>query len=103
MGETIADIAMRMRYGIIPNHRTDHELLTLYADRIEAVAKQEADSIERIVRDAIVDYQDMYGYAPNSDAEQELIERAARANNWLVRHGYEPEKTIWNKEESPCL
>lgn len=62
-----------------------------FADRIEAAIKREATLIERIVRDAIIDYQDMYAYAPNNEAEEELIERAARANNWLVRHGYAPE------------
>lgn len=41
--------------------------------------------------------------APNDDAERELVERAKRGNAWLVAHGYEPEKTIWDKEESPCL
>ena len=39
--ETIADIVAQMRNGTIPKHRTDHELLALYADRIEAAAKRE--------------------------------------------------------------
>lgn len=36
--EAIADIVAEMRYGAIPKHQTDHELLALYADRIEAAA-----------------------------------------------------------------
>lgn len=44
--ETIADIVSAMRNGTIPRHRTDHELLTLYADRIEAAWKRERDSSE---------------------------------------------------------
>lgn len=66
-------------------------------------AKLEAESIERIIRDAIIDYQGMYASAPNDEAERELVERATTANNWLVSHGFAPEKTIWDKEESPCL
>ena len=36
--ETIADIVAEMRYGAIPKHQTDHELLAIYADRIDAAA-----------------------------------------------------------------
>ena len=43
--ETIADIVAEMRYGTIPKHRTDHELLALYADRIEAAWKRESKAI----------------------------------------------------------
>ena len=39
--ETLVDIVEEMRNGTIPKHRTDHELLALYADRIEAAAKRE--------------------------------------------------------------
>ena len=73
------------------------------ANRIDAAAKREAESIERIIRDAIIDYQEMYPHAPNDEAERDLIDRANRGNAWLVSHGYEPEKTIWDKEEAPCL
>ena len=42
--ETIDDIAVEMRRGMIPKHRHDRELLLNYADRIEAAAKAlEAD------------------------------------------------------------
>ena len=63
---------------------------------------REAQSIERIVRDAIIDYQEMYPNAPNNEAERDLIDRANRGNAWLVSHGYEPEKTFWDKEEVSC-
>ena len=33
--ETIKDIVKQMRYGVIPKHRHDHELLKFFADRIE--------------------------------------------------------------------
>ena len=71
--------------------------------RPAASAPLEDSRIERVVRDAIIDYQEMFAHAPNDDAERELKERAAVANEWLVSHGFPPEKTIWDKEESPCL
>ena len=73
------------------------------ADRIEAAHKRESNSIERLVRDAIIDYQEMFDNAPNDDAERELVERAERGNAWLVANGYEPEQLSWSKEVSPCL
>ena len=45
--ETVADVVAEMRYGTIPRHRTDHELLALYADRIEAIAKRAYHDIDR--------------------------------------------------------
>lgn len=33
--ETIKDIVKQMRYGMIPKHRHDHELLWFFADRID--------------------------------------------------------------------
>lgn len=78
-------------------------VLNYFADRLEAAHKCDAASIERLVHDAIIDYQEMYPHAPNDEAERDLIDRANRGNAWLVSHGYEPEKTIWDKEEAPCL
>lgn len=43
--ETLADIMAGMRYGTVPKHQTDHELLALYADRIEAAAKRELEAV----------------------------------------------------------
>lgn len=87
--------------------RDDDHYIKELADRIEAAVKREeeheGDTIEQIVRDAIVSYQEMFPHAPNDDAERELIERAKRGNDWLVRHGYAQENCVWNKEEEPCL
>jgi len=44
--EKVADIVAEMRYGTIPKHRTDHELLAIYADRIEAAWKRERAKVE---------------------------------------------------------
>ena len=73
------------------------------ADRIDAAAKRDAQRIERTVRDAICDYQEMYVHAPNDDAEREIKERAMNANKWLKDHGFEEEKVVFDKEEIPCL
>ena len=99
----VAGVIIIMRHGTIPQHRHDRELLRYYADLINAAEKCDAASIERAVRDAIIDYQEMFAHAPNDDAERELVERAERGNAWLVAHGYEPEQLSWSKEESPCL
>jgi hypothetical protein len=101
--ETSADIIADMRGGPIPQHRHDRVLLCHYANRFEASYKREAQSIERIVRDAIIDYNEMYQSAPNDEAERDLRERAARANAWLKQHGFEEEPCYWSKEETPCL
>lgn len=108
--EKIADIVEEMRGNEFDDPHLNADgiigarvLAKGWADRIEAACKREAESIERIVRDAIIDYQEMYQHAPNDDAERELIDRANRGNAWLVSHGYEQEKTIWDKEETPCL
>ena len=44
--ERLVDIVAEMRYSIIPKHRIDHELLALYAYRIEAAARRERAEIE---------------------------------------------------------
>lgn len=69
----------------------------------ELAKNPEADSMERIVRDAILSYQDLFAKAPNDDVERELQARAEFANAWLNSHGFESEKLSWSKEESPCL
>jgi len=47
--------------------------------------------LERVVRDAVVDYNELFASAPNSDAEEELRKRAEVANKWLEAHHYKPE------------
>lgn len=61
------------------------------------------NGIERIVRDAIISYQEMYANAPNDDVEHELIERAKLGNAWLVANGYQPEPTCFSKDEISYL
>ena len=60
----------------------------------------EADSkIERVVRDAVQSYNEMFQSAPNDDCERELRERASWANAWLTAHGYEPEPFRYDAEK----
>ena len=102
--EMLAEIVAVMRRGFDQSwHDINREWAYGLADRIEAAWKREANSIERLVRDAIIDYQEMFAHAPNDDAERDLIDRAERGNAWLVANGYEPEQLSWSKEESPCL
>lgn len=61
--------------------------------------KSELVPLERIVRDAIICYQESFRDALNDDAEEELKRRAVAANNWLRGHGFQEEKLKWNKEE----
>lgn len=60
-------------------------------------------TIERIVRDAIISYQEEYVKAPNDQTEKEIQRRAEVANKWLVDHGFAEEPATWSKEEYPCL
>ena len=91
--ETLSDIAAALR---------DKGFYAL-AGRITEAAQREAASIERVVRDAIIDYQEMYAHAPNDMAEIDLLERARRGNDWLTAHGYEPEVMDVSKGDVPCL
>lgn len=100
--KTVAGVAAMMR-GAVPPHRHDHELLLGFAEKVEEANAAEASEIERVVRDAIIDYSEQFVNAPNDDAERELKERAARGNAWLVAHGFNAEQVIWSKEGTPCL
>ena len=59
--------------------------------------------MERIVRDAILSYEQLYKDAPNDDSEREIIERCAIANGWLVSNGFARQAVSFDKEESPNL
>lgn len=61
------------------------------------------EMLERLVRDAIISYQEMYPRAPNDDCERELKERAEAGNRWLEAHGLNPEVLNWSREEAPQL
>ena len=100
------DCSEKMKRGEMTSDQYARELVAdirREADRLDAAHKREAQSIERIVRDAIIDYNEMYPSAPNDEAERDLRERAARANAWLKQHGFEEEPFHWSKEETPCL
>ena len=100
--ETIADIIAEMRgMGNYQRYSGDHA--RVLANRLEAAHRREAQSIERIIRDAIIDYTEQYPHAPNDDVERELKARANTANEWLKQHGFAEEPTNWSKEEIPCL
>ena len=77
--------------------------MDVYIGDVIGLLKEENASIERIVRDAIIDYQEMFTNAPNDEAEREVVERAEKANNWLLEHDFEIEPLSWTKEEAPCL
>ena len=106
--ETIADIVAEYRDDA---DKMDcgglYQPTTIYVrqllNRIEAARKREAEKIERIVRDAVMDYNEMYCCAPNDDAEREIAERAETANEWLNAHEMETEPFYYSKEETPCL
>ena len=130
--ETIVDIVREMHnLGRIDEKSIDKiprrlQALGLrtYADRIETAAKREREAtsenssqvgnsakmraaleeqMERIVRDAILSYEQLYKDAPNDDSEREIIERCAIANGWLVSHGFARQAVSFDKEESPNL
>ena len=61
------------------------------------------EQMERIVRDAILSYEQLYKDAPNDDSEREIIERCAIANGWLVSNGFARQAVSFDKEESPNL
>ena len=76
------------------------------SSQVDNVAKMRAaleEQMERIVRDAILSYEQLYKDAPNDDSEREIIERCAIANGWLVSHGFARQAVSFDKEESPNL
>ena len=96
--ETIADIFAEMRgMGNYQRYSGDHA--RVLAGRLDAALKRDCASIERIVRDAILGYGEMFRIAPNDESEAELKARAETANIWLERHGFTREEITWTKEE----
>ena len=65
--------------------------------------RSDCATIERIVRDAILGYGEMFRAAPNDESEAELKARAEAANIWLARHGFAREEIAWTKEEASEL
>lgn len=59
----------------------------------------EDSKIERVVRDSVQSYNEMFQSAPNDDCERELRERASLANAWLTAHGFAPEPFRYDAEQ----
>lgn len=103
--ETTADIIAKKRRlaaemeKALGDQHSSVEMLKDDADRLEAAQRRDCASIERIVRDAILGYGEMFRIAPNDESEAELKARAETANIWLERHGFTREEITWTKEE----
>lgn len=93
---------MRMANSQNPDNRWAPSAVADCAHAILRDYRAEARSIERLIRDAIIGYEESYPKAPNDDCERELKERAAIGNKWLNDHGFEEEKVVFDKEEVPC-
>ena len=63
----------------------------------EECMKNRDPKLERVIRDAVISYNEMFPSAPNDDCENELRERAKVANGWLKYHGFEEEKFFFDK------
>ena len=78
----------------IKEEETVAAMLRQGADLLEADAP-----IERVIRDAVVNYNEMFPYAKNDDCERELRKRAGLANAWLTAHGFAPEPFHYDAEQ----
>lgn len=74
------------------------EISRRYEPRLRESISREAKVMERIVRDAIVSYLELYSTASGPNIEQEIIERAMTANLWLAAHGFKQETLDFKKE-----
>lgn len=108
--ETVANIIAEMRdeaarADMEQDYSTDDaaEMMREFAWRIDAAQRRDCASIERIVRDAMLGYGEMFRIAPNDESEAELKTRAETANTWLERHGFAREEIRWTKEEASEL
>ena len=63
----------------------------------EECVRNRNPKLERVIRDAVISYNEMFPYAHNDDCENELSERAKIANEWLKDHGFEEEKFFFDK------
>lgn len=83
--------------------QSNRERLEHVADRLDAEYMREAHEIERIVRDAIVSYAELYMNAPNDECEKEILERAEVAQKWLESHGFSREKVSFDRNVEECV
>ena len=95
--EKVADIVAEMRYGTIPKHRTDHELLAIYADRIEAAWKRERAKVEAdalavggIVEAARRSTAEKSSAVGNAAAMREALELAIKVDDWCCSQTDDP-------------
>lgn len=65
--------------------------------------KNRDPQLERIIRDAVISYNEMFPTAPNSDCENELRERAKVANGWLKDHGFNEETFFFDKPKEVLI
>ena len=90
---------MRMASSQNPDNRWAPSAVADCAHAILRDYRAEARSIERLIRDAIVSYDELYKMSPNDDCERELKKRAAIGNKWLNDHGFVDEKVFFDEEE----
>lgn len=79
------------------------ELTKKVCDRMNREVEIRDKRMERIVRDAILSYEELYKEAPNDGVELDIYNRCAIAQGWLVSHGFERQKVSFDKEESTNL
>ena len=94
------DIVVRYDYVLHPHTL---KLAEEICNRMNREVEISTAQMERIVRDAILSYEELYKEAPNDDVELEIYERCAIAQGWLVAHGFERQEVSFDKEESPNL
>ena len=98
--ESNHDVLVRYNHSLRPNSLNFAKGM---CDRMNREVEILDKPMERIVRDAILSYEELYKEAPNDDAELEIRKRCEIAQGWLVAHGLEREKVSFDKEESPNL
>ena len=94
------DVLMRYDYSLRPHSLNFAKGMCNRMNREVGILDKQ---MERIVRDAILSYEELYKEAPNDDVEREIYERCAIAQGWLVAHGFERQEVSFDKEESPNL
>ena len=63
----------------------------------EECVRNRDPKLERVIRDAVISYNEMFASGPNDEWANELRERAKVANGWLNDHGFEEEKFFFDK------
>lgn len=92
--KTVDDVLRKMRYGVIPKHRHDRELLMNFADRIEAAVKAYNKEITELFREVIggvclhCDLQT--ACQEGEDGMSTTCNAVAKANHFIEQHT-EPE------------